>query len=91
MKKNDFYQWMLGYVDTVWSHPFRNIWSYGGTKSKDNKCKAPIYSFSEFQGNGNRGTIFIDGSLKLKDNLEYIPDMFDNLKVNEYENSLYNS
>lgn len=88
MKKDDFYQWMLGYVDSVWSHPFRNIWSYGG---RNKKCKAPIYSFSEFQGNGKRGTIFIDGSLKLKDNLEYIPDMFENLKVNEYENNLYNS
>lgn len=91
MKKNEFYQWMLGFVDNVWNHPFRNIWSYGQTKVGKNTSNSPIYSFNEYQGYGKRGTIFIDGSIKLKENKECIPDMFENLEVDEYENISYNS
>lgn len=86
MKENDFYQWMLGFIDNIWSHPFRNIWTYGDVKIKDDTPKFPIYSFSEYQGAGKRGTILLDGNVKLKDGAEYLPDMFENIGVDEYEN-----
>lgn len=86
MEKNEFYQWMLGFVDNIWSHPFRNIWKYGQSKDKGNLLDLPVYSFSQYQGSGMRGTIFIDGNLTLKDNEECIPDCFENLEVEEYEN-----
>lgn len=85
MEEGDFYQWMLGFVDSVWSHPFRNIWTYGDVKTGSYKPKFPIYSFNEYQGTGKRGTILIDGNVKLKDSEEYLPDMFENIGAEEYE------
>lgn len=76
MKQGNLNQWMLGFNDVNFEDPKFNIWSYGKTKNND----LSIYS-KENRINYNSGTIFMNGTLKLEENLEYIPEIFCYYKI----------
>lgn len=69
---------MMGFTDVDFDVPKLNIWNYGEPKNSN----LPIYS-REDNTNNNSGTIFINGTLKLKENLEYLPEIFYYCRVRE--------
>lgn len=86
VKQNNFDQFMLGFSNENFSLPHLNIWNYGEIVSSD----FPIYAMKDSAKNYS-GIILMDGTLKLEENLKYIPTIFDfpNMKscIKKYEDS----
>lgn len=76
IEQDKFNQWMMGYVNENFDGPKRSIWNYGQAINKNEKCDLPIYA-CETRTSSNQGVIIINGDLKLKENVECIPEIFD--------------
>lgn len=77
INQNKFSRWFMGYEDDFFNNPNRNTWKFEGLNDTSS-----IYATKSCK-DYNSGVIFINGDLKLKENIMYISDIFNYHKIKE--------